>query len=29
MGVIKELQRAGAKTGDSIRIANVEFEFEK
>lgn len=29
MGVIKELQRAGAKTGDAIRIANVEFEFER
>ncbi len=29
MGVIKELQRTGAKTGDPVRIANVEFEFEQ
>ncbi|MBN1858442.1 GTPase ObgE [Candidatus Bipolaricaulota bacterium] len=29
MGIIKELERAGAKTGDVVRIANVEFEFER
>ncbi len=28
MGVLKELKKAGAKEGDTVKIASLEFEYK-